>query len=409
MHDRHDQQKPDRRRPPDPFDQQQDKTGAGQRDQNVLDRKVVEVTGVLHDRVEQCAFLALVSDEGVAGDDLGLLQHPDELWEQHRQRRHGDTQQGHEVARPAQHRVAQCVQQPPRDHKGDHHDAAGDVHGEYPDQRQHRQRNAFPVSQRRGDQHERRNRDTEGGHIGHRGGVELHVGNRGERRRQRGGGGGRARGAPPGGAGNQQPPGEQPGAEWEQPHRGSQRGQGVGGCRSGAGELSQHGTHRMKGGRVVESSLGLDIAQLTHMRGGGLPGIEDPPDGVGVPDGIPGAGDRLPVRHAPPRGDPDCERADDHPRGRSKFGPVRTAPAAATRPPMMRAAAFGDQKPVSQHHICQRHEGHRRAPGVPRDAQGSEWDDHQAHNTVGQRWSDRDGQRPAQPTGKAHHGARQSQ
>ena len=51
------------------------------------------------------------------------------------------------------------------------------------------------------DQHHRRHGDAVGGQVGHRGGVELDVGDRGERRRQRGRGGRRARGAPLVGAG----------------------------------------------------------------------------------------------------------------------------------------------------------------------------------------------------------------
>ena len=74
----------------------------------------------------------------------------------------------------------------------------------------------------------------------------------------------------------------------------------------------------------------------------------------------------------------------------------------------MRAAAPGDQKPVSQNHIHQRHEHHRCATGVPPDAQGSERNDHQAHNAERQRGSYGDCQRPAQPTGATDHGARQS-
>ncbi len=79
MHDRHDQHQPDRRRPPDPLGQQQDEAGACQRDDDVLDRVVVEVPGVLDDRVEQRAFAALMGQECVPGNDLGLLQHAEKL------------------------------------------------------------------------------------------------------------------------------------------------------------------------------------------------------------------------------------------------------------------------------------------------------------------------------------------
>ena len=89
---------------------------------------------------------------------------------------------------PAADRMPQRVEQPPRRHEQNGHHAAGDVHGEHPEQRQHRQRDAVAVSQRGHHQHHGRDGDAVGGEVGHRGGVELDVGNRGERRRQRGGG-----------------------------------------------------------------------------------------------------------------------------------------------------------------------------------------------------------------------------
>ena len=73
MHDRHHQQQPHRQRPPDPPDQQDDRAGRGQDDQRPLDGKVVEVTGVLHDRIDQTALPAFMGDELVPDDDLGLL------------------------------------------------------------------------------------------------------------------------------------------------------------------------------------------------------------------------------------------------------------------------------------------------------------------------------------------------
>ena len=65
----------------------------GEDDQDPLDRKVVEVPGVLHDRVEQRPLLALVRDERVPDDDLGLLQHAEELRQQQQHCRHADEQQ----------------------------------------------------------------------------------------------------------------------------------------------------------------------------------------------------------------------------------------------------------------------------------------------------------------------------
>ena len=52
------------------------------------------MAGVLENRVEQPFPPAFVGQELVAGDDLGLGQHPEELGKQHRQGRNRDTQQG---------------------------------------------------------------------------------------------------------------------------------------------------------------------------------------------------------------------------------------------------------------------------------------------------------------------------
>ena len=90
----------------------------------------------------------------------------------------------------------QGVAQPPGDDEQDGDDAAGDVDGEHPEQREDRQRDAVAVPQRRHDQHHRGHRDAVGGQVGHRGGVELDVGDRGEGRRQGRGGRRRAGGAP---------------------------------------------------------------------------------------------------------------------------------------------------------------------------------------------------------------------
>ncbi len=96
---------PHRGRPPDSFDQQQNEARARQRDEEILDREVVEVAGVLDDRVEQRSLAALMGEKGVPGDDLRLLKHPEELWQQDGQGRHGDDDERDEVAYPAQHRT----------------------------------------------------------------------------------------------------------------------------------------------------------------------------------------------------------------------------------------------------------------------------------------------------------------
>jgi len=76
--------------PPNGADRSQD-------DQHPLDREVVEVSGVLHHRVDQAALLALVRDERVPDDDLGLLQYPEELRQQQHHGRNRDEQQVDEV------------------------------------------------------------------------------------------------------------------------------------------------------------------------------------------------------------------------------------------------------------------------------------------------------------------------
>ena len=63
-------------------DEQDHAADAGQHDQHPLDGEVVEVAGVLHDGVDQPPLLAFVGDERVPLDDLGLLQHADELRQQ---------------------------------------------------------------------------------------------------------------------------------------------------------------------------------------------------------------------------------------------------------------------------------------------------------------------------------------
>ncbi len=94
---------------------------------------------------------------------------------------------------------------PSRDEQHRHH-AAGDVHGEHPEQREHRKRDAVAVPQCGHDQHHGRHGEAVGDEVGHRGGVELDVGDRGERRRQRARRGRRTSGAPFVGSATQQLP-----------------------------------------------------------------------------------------------------------------------------------------------------------------------------------------------------------
>ena len=204
---RHGQHQPDRQRPPDSA------CTAGypmpmpdQRDQPVLGREVVEVAGVQEQRVDHALLHALEAGERMPGDDVGLLEHADELRRQDQRR----------WARPTAARVTTSASRPrtgcrsassshQRHQEQDDDESAGEVHRQDTDQRQHGHRDAVAVPQRRGDQHEGRDRDPVGGQVGHRGDAEFDVGHRGERRRQRRRGGGRPGGAPlrwsPGAAG----------------------------------------------------------------------------------------------------------------------------------------------------------------------------------------------------------------
>ncbi len=130
-----------------------------QDDQHPLDREVVEVPGVLHQCVDQAALLALVRDERVPDDDLGLLQHPEELRQQQHHGRNGDEQQVDEVSDAAADGPPQRLDEPPRrnEQHGDH--AAGDVHGEHTQQRQHGKRDAVAVPQCGHDQRHSRHGD----------------------------------------------------------------------------------------------------------------------------------------------------------------------------------------------------------------------------------------------------------
>ena len=288
---------------------------------------------MLHDRVEQGPLAALMGEEGVPGDDLRLLQHAQELRQQRRQRGHRDGRQGGEVPHPAEYRSPQRVQQPPRRDERDHDHPAGEVHREQPDQCDHRQRDPVAMPQRRGDQDERRNGEPVRRHVGHRGGVELDVRHGGERRRQRGGGGrgpavrhcvhrSRSRfqvstAAPTGNS--------QIAAASEL------RVYAVVGA--GAGQLGQHGAQGVERRRIVERVVGLDVAQLAHVGRRGLPGVEDPSDGVGVPDGVPGARNGLPVRHAAPGRVPDGDGPEQHPGRHGERGSQRDGLTAARAEP----------------------------------------------------------------------------
>ena len=258
-----------------------------------------------------------------------------------------------EVREPAAHRMPQRVEQPPRRHEQDDDHAAGEVHGEHAEQRQHRQRDAVAVPQRGDDQHHGRDGDAVGGQVGHRRGVELDVGDRGERRRQRGRGGRGAGGAPLVGAGAQQMPRQRRGADREQPDRRRHRAQRVGGGRRGAGELAEHRGQRVKRRRVVQRFVGFDVAQLAHVGRRRLAGVEDEANRVGVPDRIPVARDGLPVaasREAPrspiskapsrtpaattsagPRGRPHGLRRRRRESGRARSANTRATPATSAR------------------------------------------------------------------------------
>ena len=98
------------------------------------------------DRIEQRSLATLMGEKGVPGDDLRLLKYPEELWQQDCQGRHGDDDERHEVAYPAQHRTPERLEQPPGDRERDDHHAAGEVNGEHPDQREHCQRDPVPVA-----------------------------------------------------------------------------------------------------------------------------------------------------------------------------------------------------------------------------------------------------------------------
>ncbi len=274
------------------------------------------------------------------------------------------------------------------------------MHGEHPDHRDHRQRDAVAMGQRGGDQNESGYRDAIADHVGHRGGVELHIGHCGERRRQRGCGGRSAGRTPPGASADQKLPGQQPRAEREEPDRRGQGTERVGGGRRGPGQLRQHGGQRVEGRRVIQCGLGLHVAQFAHMSGRGLAGVQDPPDGVGVPDGIPVARDRLPVRHPAPGGIADRGGSEKDPGAGGESGPIRAA-GPVRRP----GVALPFPHPAVDHQQRDRpRQGRQRGQRVPPDSGGAEPDDGQAHHPVGQRRADRQCQRPPQAAGPADDG-----
>ena len=90
--------------------------------------------------------------------------------------------------------------------------------------------------------------------------------------------------------------------------------QGVTGGRSGPGQLTEHRGQGVEHRRVVEGPVGLDVAELAHVGRGRLAGVEDPAHGVGVPDGVPGARDGLPVHQAATGRKADQQSAQQHTR-----------------------------------------------------------------------------------------------
>ena len=131
--------------------------------------------------------------------------------------------------------------------------------------------------------------DAVRGEVRHRGRVELDVGHggerRGQRRRRRRG----ARRAPLVGPGAEQVPREHGRADREQPDRDGERVQRVGGGGRRPRELALQRGQRVERRRVVQRVVGLDVAQLAHVGRRRLAGVEDEPDGVRMPDRVPGA------------------------------------------------------------------------------------------------------------------------
>ncbi len=175
-------------------------------------------------------------------------------------RRRGE---GQHISDPPAHRMPARLQKPPGSSEQDHDEPTAEMHRENADQGQHRQRDAIAMPQRRGGQHEGRDRHAVGRQVRHRGGTELDIRHRRERRRQRSRGGRHSGGVRR--AGPQQEPGQHRGTRRKQPHRRRDRTHGVGGGRGRAGQLAVHRGQRVKHRRVVQRVVGLDVAQLTHM------------------------------------------------------------------------------------------------------------------------------------------------
>ena len=184
-----------------------------------------------------------------------------------------------------------------------------------PSKRDHRQRDAVTVPQCRGDQHHGRHGHAVGGEVGHRRRVELHIRDGGERRGQGARCGGGARGAPLVRAGAQQIPREHRCADGEQPHRRGERVQRVHRRGRRTRELRLDRGQRVERRRVVERVVRLDVAKVAHVRGRRLSGIEDEPHGVGVPDRIPGARNRLPMRYPTHCCESDQQGTENHSAG----------------------------------------------------------------------------------------------
>ena len=388
---RHGQDQPDRRRPPDLLVQQDRHADVHEHDQAVLRREVVEVASVQEQRIDDALLGAFETGERVPGDDVGLLEHPDELWRQNQRRRYGHRSQREHVGQSSAHRMPARVQQPPCRQEQDHDEPAGEMYREDADERQYRRRDAVPVSQGRSDQEERRHRHPVCRQVGHRGDAELDVGHRGERGRQRARGGRDARGAPLTGTRPEQIPGQHRRAGRKQPNRCRHRRQGVAGGGCSAGELTEHRREGVEHRRVVQRLVRLDIAKLTHVGGRGLAGVQDEAHGVGMPDGVPRAGDGLPVGETAIGRPHDQQSAEQH-AGRHRH----RRPAADRLGLSFGVAIAGQQQLKTGHQHAHCGQRGKRSPTVPGDSNRAERNDRQRHDAVRQCRADCDGDRPGQ-------------
>ena len=94
VHDGHHQPQPHRQRPPDRLDRRITAPTAASTISTHWMGKSLRWRVCCTTRVDQPPLLALVGDERVPLDDLGLLQHADELRQQQTDRRHGDEHTG---------------------------------------------------------------------------------------------------------------------------------------------------------------------------------------------------------------------------------------------------------------------------------------------------------------------------